>query len=561
MIHSVGERRHGECRFGGRVSEYLSVKVLTVRDLLSGAYVFHLPWFQRAYAWHSSEVGRLLTNILDAMENGSSRYFLGKITLAKKPSDPHTGLVDGHQRVMTLTLLFAVLRDLEEDEQERARLHGFIANQTFHLLAQHSLARFIEQYVQAPGATRQAPENDLLGLSETQRNIIENRDYVRTELLSDNCDAKVRRAIAKFLADNCLILECALEEEDEAWRILQIEEDTRLEFSPTDRAKASLLSVVPAEERRLCQLCWEKSENLLGSADLHALLHHLRTLRLRSLSDKPVEADLPKVFSLNKEGASFFEKVLLPGAETIARIRAGRIGHARDQDVIGAAIRQMTWIDGNYWIPAVLNWLDKRDEADPDTAVFFRRLERLVWIMRIAGTDPVKRQRHILRLLGEVDKGGKADSLKELKIPKKMLDTALTNLRSPTFDAKHYAARLLRRVSVALGQDPGPTHPVRVTLEHILPKSCEPNSPWRKVFPDRKVVQNHAHRLGNLTFLRASDNQAADTSNWASKRKFLTSSEFLLSQRAGAARQWTPDSISQRTEELIGVLLKEWELK
>lgn len=542
------------------MTEYLSVKVLTVRDLLSGAYVFHLPWFQRAYAWHSSEVGRLLTNILDAMNNGTNRYFLGKITLAKKPNDPNTGLVDGHQRVMTLTLLFAVLRDLEEDEAERKRLHGFIKNHVFHLLAQHSLASFIEAYVQAPGATLKAPENDLLSLSETQRNIIENRDYLRSELHSENCGLELRRSIAKFLADQCLVLECGLEEEDEAWRILQIEEDTRLEFTPTDRAKASLLSVVPVEERKPCQLCWEKAESLLGSSDLHSLLHHLRALRLRSLSDKPVEADLPKVFALNKEGQTFFEKVLLPGAETIARIRAGRIGHARHQDVIGAAIRQMSWLDSNYWVPAVLNWLDKRDETDPDTAIFFQRLERLVWIIRIAGIDPVKRQRHILRLLGEIDKGGKADSLRELKIPKKMLNTALTNLRSPTFDAKHYATRLLRRVSVSLGQDPGPTHHVRVTLEHILPKSCEPDSPWRKEFPDRKVVQNYAHRLGNLTFLRASDNQAADTSNWTSKRRILAGSEFLLSQRAGSARQWTPDSISRRTEELIALLLKEWEL-
>lgn len=547
-------------RPGDGVTNYISVKVLTVRDLFSGAYIFHLPWFQRAYAWHTSEVGRLLTNVLEAMDATPSRYFLGKIMLAKRNGQADTALVDGHQRVMTLTLLYAVLRDLETDSAEAATLHAFVANTQFHLRPQQALAEFVHRYVQEPGATRREPDADLTELSETQRNIIENRDYLRAQLSNDVADAAGRRALSAFLADKCIILKCAVEDEDEAWRILQIEEDTRVGFTPTDRAKASILSIVPDPQRARCQQLWEECEGLLGAGDLHALLLHLRVLRLRTLSDKPVEADLARAHAMDTLGLTFIEQELAPAAQVVARIRAGTVGSPVTQAAISASVRQMSWIDANYWMPAALNWLARRSEKDADTLVFFRLLERLVWFMRLSGADPVKRQRHILRLLGEMDKGGPAASLRELEITKGMREAALESLRSPTFDSKHYATRLLRRVSVALGQDPGPTHASRVTLEHILPRSFLPGTPWRTTFPNRKSVQINAHRLGNLTFLSASDNQAADTLDWSAKRRILAASEFVLSKRAGAARQWTADTISDRTEELIAILLKDWQL-
>jgi hypothetical protein len=549
--------------FGGKVSDYISVDVVSVRRLLSGSYTFHLPWFQRAYAWHTGEVGRLLTNLLEVLRSDREprRYFLGKLMLARPNGEPETALVDGHQRVMTLTLLYSVLRDLEPDEGRRDALHKYVANGHCHLRPQETLSEFALRYVQTPGATLVDPEADMAALSDTQRNIIENRDYLRAELGSRDIDVETRRALADFIGDRCFVMACAVDDEDEAWRILQIEEDTRLEFNPTDRAKASILSIVPAAEREPCQVMWQTCEALLGPADLYSLLLHMRTLRLRRLSDKPVETDLAKAYALNAMGVAFMEKDLVPAAQLTARIRSGVIGQRKDRAAIAGCIQQMTWVDANFWMPAAINWLSRRSENEPGTRTFFSKLERLIWMMRLSGLDPVKRQRHILRLLGEMDKGGSAESLRELEISKSMRDAALESLRSPTFDSKHYASKLLRRLSVALGQDPGPVHVEHVTLEHILPRSFLAQSAWRQQFPTGRSVQNFAHRLGNLTFLSAADNQAADTLDWTAKRRILSASKFVLSKQAGTARQWTGGDIQARTETLIAVLMKEWDIK
>ena len=134
--------------------DIISVSVLTLKDLFSDNFHFRLPYFQRAYAWQTEQAGRLLSDIMDAMRRDANRgYFLGKLMLAKKNDQPDTALVDGHQRVMTLTVLFAVLRDLESDAKRQERLQSFIRGQSLRLSPQEAIANSCERYLQAAGGT------------------------------------------------------------------------------------------------------------------------------------------------------------------------------------------------------------------------------------------------------------------------------------------------------------------------------------------------------------------------------------------------------------------------
>ncbi len=543
--------------------EFISVHVIPLKELFSDAYHFRLPYFQRAYAWQTTEVGRLLSDITQAMqtERGQQRgYFLGKLMVAKKRGEPETALVDGHQRVMSLTLLFAVLRDLEDDPTLRARLHGFIRGADLRLSPQEVLARTCENLVQAPGATAIEPEDDIAELSETERNVIENRNHLRTELSNGGFTPAKRRELAAFLAERCCVIVSAVEDEDEAWSFLRTEEETRVEFSPSDRAKVSLLSIVPAGEREECQKIWDSCEALLGAADMHAMLGHLRTLKRRKLSGKPVEIDIAEMYKLNAQGngLQLFAKQFLPAAERLARIRRGEVGtHGRQ---ISALAEQMRWLNTQTWVPAVLLWLSG-ERGDEETLLFFKRLERMIWLMKIAGYDPTKQHGRIVQLLADIERGTAAARMAELEVSAQLRDAALANLRSPTFDAKLYSGRVLRRISLALGDDPGPVERNTLTIEHILPRGFAAKSGWRHAFPSKRSVQSHAHRLGNLTFLTPADNQAAATLEWSDKRPILARSKFALSNRLGSTPAWTPDEITGRTEELIRLLFKDWELK
>ncbi|WP_083567672.1 DUF262 domain-containing HNH endonuclease family protein [Hyphomicrobium sp. CS1GBMeth3] len=543
-----------------RVHDLVSVSVLPLKDLFSDDFHFRLPYFQRAYAWQTEQVGRLLSDITAAMRasEGERGYFLGKLMVGKKRGQPATSLVDGHQRIMSLTLLFAVMRDLESSPQQQRRLHGFIRGRDLRLSPQEAIAATCEQFVQTPGGTALEPDEALDDLSETERNLIENRNYLRTELSGVEFPPELRHSLIDYLAERCCVIVSAVEDEDEAWSFLRTEEETRVDFSKSDRAKFNLLSIVPGAERAECQKVWESCEALLGATDMHALLGHLRTLKRRKQSGKPVEVEIAETYKFNVPGAgsSFLLSELRPAAERLAALR--RV----DEDPLGAgtSVERLGWIDTQLWVPAAVLWLQQR-RAPEETRLFFRRLERLVWIMRIAGFDPTRQHNRILQLLGEIDRGGPVGGMREFEVTAEMRVKALANLRSPSFDAKHFSARVLRRISIAIGEDPGPIAHDRLTIEHILPRAFAPKSSWRTHFPSPRAVKQHAHRLGNLTFLSPAENQKADQQDWPEKRAILARSEYLLSRQLADAAEWTAAEIFSRTEDLIRILFKDWDIK
>jgi hypothetical protein len=544
-----------------RVRDLISVSVIPLKDLFSDAFHFRLPYFQRAYAWQTEQVGRLLSDIAGALRagDGTRGYFLGKLMIAQKRGAAEAGLVDGHQRIMSLTILFAVLRDLESDPTLQEKLNGFIRGREVRLSPQDAMAQSCERFVQAPGATSVEPDEDFDLLSETERNVIENRNYLRTELTGPEFGPAARHALIDYLAEHCCVIVSSVEDEDVAWAFLRTEEETRVDFSKSDRAKFNLLSIVPAPERAECQKIWERCEVLLGAADMHALLGHLRTLKRRKQSGKPIEVEIAESYKFNVAGAgsSFLREQLQPAAERLAFLRRR---DKNDAGGVGEFAERLEWIDRQLWVPAALLWLERRRDPD-ETRLFFRRLERLVWMMKIAGFDPTKQNNRIAQLLGDIDRGGAVSKMREFEVTAEMREKALANLRSPSFDAKRFSTSVLRRISIALGEDPGPIDRDRLTLEHVLPRAFNPRSGWRTHFPSPRATKQYAHRLGNLTFLSPEENQKADTLEWEGKRPILAGSNVLLSRRLATAAEWTPAQIFGRTEELIGALFKEWEIK
>ena len=85
---------------------------------------FVIPVYQRNYSWSAEECGKLFEDLLDSMKTGKRHYF-GNIVFYAKETNAWAGyseliLIDGQQRVTTVMLLLAAIRDVEDDEKKRA---------------------------------------------------------------------------------------------------------------------------------------------------------------------------------------------------------------------------------------------------------------------------------------------------------------------------------------------------------------------------------------------------------------------------------------------------------
>jgi uncharacterized protein with ParB-like and HNH nuclease domain len=87
--------------------------------LLKGPKQYVVPYFQRTYSWRRHQWNTLFDDILELYELGSSNsHFLGSmVLLAEKSTDPiaPTLLIDGQQRLVTLSLFLAAIRDAARD--------------------------------------------------------------------------------------------------------------------------------------------------------------------------------------------------------------------------------------------------------------------------------------------------------------------------------------------------------------------------------------------------------------------------------------------------------------
>jgi len=113
------------------MKQTIEAKEQELKRIFSDGYLFEIPAYQRPYAWTTEQTAELLDDLLTAMDGNVemeevSPYFLGSIVLIKDPTRALAEVVDGQQRLTTLTILFCVLRELSDDDGASASLDKYV---------------------------------------------------------------------------------------------------------------------------------------------------------------------------------------------------------------------------------------------------------------------------------------------------------------------------------------------------------------------------------------------------------------------------------------------------
>ena len=100
----------------------MDARAKTVGDILHANDQYLVPFFQRYYCWEREDWGRLSNDFMRLIADGQqTQHFLGPFVCAPPKSFPTElptfQILDGQQRLTTLMLLLAALRDA-------ARIHG-----------------------------------------------------------------------------------------------------------------------------------------------------------------------------------------------------------------------------------------------------------------------------------------------------------------------------------------------------------------------------------------------------------------------------------------------------
>lgn len=87
--------------------------------VFSSDFEFAIPDYQRPYSWGTEQALQLLDDLNGAIDRDPDEpYFLGSLVLVRD-NGRRAEVIDGQQRLTTLSILFAVMRDLTGNDDLR----------------------------------------------------------------------------------------------------------------------------------------------------------------------------------------------------------------------------------------------------------------------------------------------------------------------------------------------------------------------------------------------------------------------------------------------------------
>lgn len=547
-----------------------------IKRVFSDDYAFEIPAYQRPYAWETDQARELLNDLLDAMDNPNTSggvYFLGSIVLIKTPASPQAKVVDGQQRLTTLTILLSVLRDLTSDAERRIDRGNYVhqkANPDTGAAARHRLLLrerdrdFFHEHLQKAGATENLP--NAAKLQGSQARIVENARLFRDQLVQ--LDEARRDRLVAFVIQHCYLVVVAVPTAEAARRIFTVLNARGLDLTATDILKADLLDRAGPDREDALAKRWEAVELELGREPFVELFGHIRMIHEREKPRSALEtAFADKVPGFRGDAEAFIREVLEPAADAYDVLNdPGEIRHLFGRDA-ARAVRSLNRIDNKDWVaPALLRLWRRKEGEGPAVAQFLIDLERLAYFLFVTRADVNERLMRYADVMDEFDpREARPAPQGGLQLTADEQAAFRTALDGPLYRKSRVCRPVLQRLDEALSAGGAEyDHPV-MSIEHVLPQTVDPGGEWSRLFPDAAVREQWTHRLANLVLLTRRINTRA--SNWPFERKkneYFQGRDgiapFHITQQVREQPKWTAAVLAARQAELLGKLSDLWRL-
>jgi len=557
-----------------------------IREIFEGSYQFEIPDYQRPYAWTTEQAGELFDDLVSAMQdaraNGAtSQYFLGSIVLIKNDRDPKAMVVDGQQRLTTLTILFAALRAAweaanyppgvksvtpflyEEGDEMLGKATGY------RFTAREEDATFFRQYIQEPGGIAQlVASTDKL--KDSRLRYRENATLLLEKAKALSPDDL--NALWKFLANDCSLVVISTPDLEAAYRIFSVLNNRGLDLAPIDIIKAEVLGSIRRiggkDKADVYSKKWSEIESQLGRDAFGDLFGHIRTIYAKQKQRATLVKEFQEHVTEYKTPIDLVDKVIQPYAEVWDFVRDANFQATGYAETINEYLSWLNRVDFKDWVPPALVYFKRFRQQPKLLAEFFKSLERLTYFLLVTKVGINERIETYAALTKEIEpetfKGDLA-ALTTLTLTDAQKRKFVAALDGDVYDDLPKARMALVLRLESLVRAPGVQLQDAVSLEHVLPQTPPDGSDWIKWFPDEDERDGWTHRLANLVPLDRKKNSSASNYDFAKKKDAYfrgkgTASPFVLTQEVRSEKEWTPTLLAERQKRLVGVLKDHWNL-
>ena len=540
---------------------------------------YTVPPNQRNYAWEEPQISTLFSDFTNALNVGRPAYFLGTLVLTKGEGKLPQ-IADGQQRLATITILLAAIRDwfFSQGEEEDSTsietdflrkfdrdVRGYTPTLTLNSVDNEY---FMKRVLSRPNSAERNTEPTKWSHERIDRAAVLAAKHVATRVkgLSKEHAINHLNQWVRFLQDTAQVIVLTVPDELDAFTMFETLNDRGLKTSQADLIKNYLFSQAKDRDKE-AQQKWDSMVGALETLeDEDITLSYLRTLLtslygvtrtdliFKTVKDNVAGRNQAITFlDMMAEYANEYVAILSPDApkwndyalsvsRAIAVIK--ELGVAQIRPLMLSVARHFSVAEANKVFPLFVNWS--------------------VRFLIVGGRGGTLEEAYAARAKEVTD--GDVVTTKMLaknlvdRIPSDALFAAAFS--SARISKSHLARYYLRALELKFTGDPEPAwipneDTLKITLEHVLP--INPGAGWEHIHPE--TANSVYKRLGNMVLMQASKNNEIGNKPFSIKRPHLQSSPYLLTQMVGKRLDWDVKDIEERQIKLAEIAVETWPLK
>lgn len=542
-----------------------------LRVLLEGQKQFRVPLFQRPYSWKRKHWQTLWHDLIETYGAPSVPHFLGPMVTKALPGTAEGVspflVIDGQQRLTTVSLLLAALRDhVAESKPE-------LADKIHDLYLTNKWAKGPNTYKLLPTQADRSAYTAAVDRNEDELcgGIAEAYHYFRKKL-NDATQPQEAGEVAigeqkleSVLVSHVEIVSITLDKGDNEFRIFESLNAKGEPLTQADLIRNHFFMQIPHDQQdSVYSDLWLPMQERLGDAlaDYFRVQiqatgkfvreHDTYQVWKAHLAGQPVAALIVELEELNRE-SRYYQRLIEPDHEPNATIRE--------------FLRRLNRWRGRTAYPFLLN-VYREFVKGAITTETFRTVMYIVesfQVRRYLGGVPTNQlNRLFLRLYhqlpGEMDlEDGVIAVLSE---PSRRWPTdGDLRQRIPTFtfyvNGRPEQRRLVLETILGNPSDKEPVDLKALTIEHIMPQTL--TDAWAGDLGEgaRDVHRNLVHTLGNLTL--TGYNPELSNERYSVKRELLRDSNLQVNRDIAREEKWRADEIQKRSGTLADRCIDVWE--
>lgn len=521
-----------------------------IREIFNMWYC--IPDYQRAYVWDTDQVRDLLDDTISAYrENKEAQYFLGSMVLKiNEKSENNVSyteyeLLDGQQRITTVFLILACMRDMLTDyPQYQNSLAGFVYQAEDAILQQPERMRiifnirsdvrdFVNEHIKPlHGTCDSALLKDRMQAKDVNISIrnMANAMRVAHEFLEEN-KSEIIGYLSYFL-NKVLMIYVATEELQDAFQLFTVLNNRGVKLSSSDILKAENLKELSAADRTSWATRWEEMETYFGE-DFDKFLSHIRTILVKKKQTTTLLKEFDEFVYSNQEYDRTQKKyvprtpILRRGRDTFELLysyyhtyqEVFDMDHSvvtGDYEITNYLKLMETGFGADYWIAPVLDYYRKYRRRG--FVAFLKALDRKLSADWITAATPTVRMENVNAILREIEASQDSAALLQSKtftINKSDFERVING----DIYGRLFAKYLLLKLDLIYRGSSTPMIPQAIaSIEHILPRNPSADSQWVKDFSEAER-EEWTNKLGNLVLISRRKNTSQGNRDYVEKKE------------------------------------------